>query len=215
MPQKSYQNYIKYKIMKANQGIERVYELLEQRNFADLCEEDKIYVRSVISEKEYNKLRRTLRDTEAFFGNTKEFKMTESGFSTLLSTEKKRITLIELLKRPVQLYKIAAALIVLMGLYSFIHLKTVRGKNEPLISNDTIYIYNSDTVYSKIVDTVRLLKAKIVFISNEKGTDTQGKLLSNAKYEYDHYKEICQGDRKKIIELAFNNNSSNDTLFKN
>jgi hypothetical protein len=201
--------------MKSNPGIERVYELLEQQNFEDLCKEDKIYVRSVISEKEYDKLRRTLRDTESLFGSTQEFKLNESGFSSLLSTVKKKSNLIELLKRPTQLYKIAAALIVLMGLYSFIHLKNVKGKNEPLISNDTIYIYNSDTVYSKIVDTVKLLKAKIVFISNEKGTDTQWKLLSNAKYEYDHFKETYPGNLNKIIEMAFNNNSSYDTLFKN
>jgi hypothetical protein len=215
MPQKNYLNYIKYEIMKANRFIERVYELLEKNDFTDLAEEDKIYVRSVISENEYNKLRRTLRDTEAFFGNTKEFKMAESGFNSLLSTEKKKNTLIKLLKRPIQLYKVAAALVVLLGIYSFIHLKNVQEKNSPLISNDTIYIYKIDTVYSKIVDTVKLLKQKIVYLSHDKDTDTQLKLLSNAKYEYDPDRKSYCDDIEKIMELAFNNSFSNDTLLKN
>jgi hypothetical protein len=52
-----------------------------------------------------------------------------------------------------------------------------------------------------------------VFISREKGLLTQDKLLSNAKYEYDQNKEICPNDIDKIVELVFNNNVFNDTLF--
>lgn len=199
--------------MKANQGVERVFELLEQFDFNELCEQDKIYVLSVITEKEYNNMRGTINDVGTFFNNSEDVNLNSSIYKSLINKNKHVNILLKLLKQPIQLYKVAASVIVLIGLYSLIHFTNLKEKSSPISSNDTIFIYNTDTIYSKFVDTVRLIKEKIVFISREQDLLTPDKLLSNAKYEYDHNKEICPNDIDKIIELGFNNNVSNDTLF--
>jgi hypothetical protein len=58
-----------------------------------------------------------------------------------------------ILKQPVQMYKVAAAIIVLTGLFSFVHFTNLHDQNSNSLSNDTIFIYKTDTVYSRILDT--------------------------------------------------------------
>jgi hypothetical protein len=200
--------------MKANQGVERVFELLEQFDFNELCEQDKIYVLSVITEKEYNNMRGTINDVGSFFTNSVDVNINSSIYKSLINKNKHVNILIKLLKRPIQIYKVAASAIVLIGLYSFFHLTNLKEKTSPITSNDTIFMYNTDTVYSKFVDTVRLIKQKIVFISREQDLLPSDKLLSNVEYEYDQNKEICPGDIDIIIELGFNNSVSNDTILE-
>jgi hypothetical protein len=200
--------------MKANQGVERVFELLEQFDFNELCEQDKIYVLSVITEKEYNNMRGTINDVGSFFTNSVDVNINSSIYKSLINKNKHVNILIKLLKRPIQIYKVAASAIVLIGLYSFFHLTNLKEKTSPITSNDTIFMYNTDTVYSKFVDTVRLIKQKIVFISREQDLLPSDKLLSNVEYEYDQNKEICPSDIDIIIELGFNNSVSNDTILE-
>ncbi|MGD0756314.1 MAG: hypothetical protein ABR927_14775 [Bacteroidales bacterium] len=201
--------------MKANQDVEKVYELLEQFDFNELSKQDKSYVLSIISVDEYNNLRSTLKNTERFFSNSEELTLSDSIYKSLILKSKNGNIILKFLKQPIQLYKVAASVIVFVGLYSFIHFTNLHEKNNTLASNDTIYIFKTDTLYSKFVDTVRLIKEKIVYLSREKDQVTPDKLLSNAKYECDSNKEICPNDIDKIKDLAFRNNVSNDTLFKN
>jgi hypothetical protein len=200
--------------MKANEEIERVYELMEKFDFNELCEQDKIYVLSVISEKEYINIRGTINEVGTFFTNSEDVNLNAAINKSLINKNKHVNILLKLLKQPIQLYKVAASIIVFIGLYSFIHFTNLKDKRSPISSNDTIFIYKTDTIYSKFVDTVRLIKEKIVFISREKDLVTPDKLLSNAKYEYDQNKEICPNDIDKIIEFSFNNSVSNDTLLR-
>jgi hypothetical protein len=215
MQQKNYLNFIKAKSMKANENMERVYELLEQFNFGELPAHDKSYILSVMSESEYTNLRSTLTDTEIFFANAEELNLNESLYKALINKRKNENFLIRVLKQPVQFYKVAASVLIILGLFSIFHYTNLNDNNKKKTSNDTIYIYKTDTVYSRFVDTVKLIKEKIVYITQKKEPDPSFKLLSAAKSDYDSSKEICPNDIDRIKAFVFNNNVSNDTLFKN
>jgi len=215
MQQKNCQNHLKNKSMKADQNMERMYELLEKFEFHELSDKDKNWVLSVMPISEYNNLRGTLTDVEMYFTNSEDLNLNPSIYKSLLSKRKKENNLLRLLKQPIQFYKIAASVLVIAAIYSVIHLTNLHEKNTPAISTDTIYIYKTDTVYSKFIDTVRMIKEKIVYVSHEKEPGTQSKLLSAAKNDYDCKKEICPGDIDRIKAFVYNNNVSNDTLFKN
>lgn len=200
--------------MEVNQNMGKVNDLLEQFDFNELSEQDKMYVLSVITEKEYNNMRGTINDVGTFFNNSEDVNLNSSIYKSLINKNKHVNILLKLLKQSIQLYKVAASVIVLIGLYSLIHFTNLKEKSSPISSNDTIFIYNTDTIYSKFVDTVRLIKEKIVFISREQDLLTPDKLLSNSKLEYDCNREICPNNVDRIKELAFNNNVSSDTLWK-
>ena len=87
--------------------------------------------------------------------------------SSLIALKKEQNIIIRFLKRPVQLYKVAATVIVLTGLFSFIHFTNLHEQNNNSLSNDTIYIYKTDTVYSRIIDTVKHIKEKVVYITRK------------------------------------------------
>jgi hypothetical protein len=197
--------------MKSNPDIERVYELLEQHDFNELSEKDKNQVLSMMTEKEYVNMRDTLKDTGNFFNDSEELILNDSLYKPLMNKSTNGNLLIMLLKKPVQIYKAAALALMIIGIYSIIHYSTLHNKNGVLALNDTIYVHKTDTVYSKLTDTVRIIKEKIIYISQEKD-HIKPAVLSTSTNIYDCSKEICPDDIDKIIELAINNNISRDTL---
>jgi hypothetical protein len=201
--------------MKANQSVERVYELIEQFEFTELSENDRTYVMSVMSVNEYNALRFTLKTTESVFNKSEELDLNESVYESIIKIHNKRNFFVKLMTLPVQLYKVAAILMILIGLYSYIHSFSPNYNQSLRLTNDTVFVYKTDTLYSKFIDTVTLIKEKIVYVSKEKANEHSGNLLSNARYEYDFKKEIGPEDIAKIKDLSFKNNISNDTLFYN
>lgn len=200
--------------MKANLSMERAYNLIEQFDFNDLAENDKIYVLSVMTEVEYINTRDTVKATEYLLANGSEIIPNDSLRNSVLNIIRKEKLIIKIERKSVKLYKVAAVIIILVGIFSIINYSNLHEKNNPLTFNDTIIIHKTDTVYSKLVDTVRLIKEKIVYIAREKIATPPAKLLSTAKNECDRSKGICPEDIDRILELAFNHNVSSDTLFK-
>jgi hypothetical protein len=200
--------------MEVNQNMDKVNELLEQFDFNELSEQDKMYILSIMSEIEYINMRDTLKDTENFFAQSVDLNPNDSLYEFLMNNSKNENRFIKFLKHPIQLYKVAASIVIVLGIYSFFHYSNPQGKNSLLALHDTIFINKIDTVYSKIVDTVKVIKEKIVYIPKERDLIASVKLLSNSKLEYDCNREICPNNVDKIKELAFNNNVSSDTLWK-
>lgn len=198
--------------MKANQDMERIYELLEKSDFNDLSEKDRTYILSVMTADDYIKQRETLKDIEVFFSDVDSPELNQSVFESLPDLKQEENGIIRFLKKPVKLYKVAAAIIVLTGLFSFIHFTNLHEQKNNSLSNDTIYIYKTDTIYSRIVDTVRQIKEKVVYITRTKDPESSSFLLMTAKNDFDSInpKEI---DRNK--SLVYNNSVSNDTVIKN
>lgn len=201
--------------MKANPFLERVYELLEQFDFKELSDEDRIFVMSEMSEEEYINLRQTLKTTEAFFSSSKEPDLNESLLTSLINIKHKPNIIIKILNQPVKLYQLAASVILILAIYTVKQYSDLPGKNSELPKNDTIYIQKTDTVYSKLADTVKIIKEKIIYISGKKSNEIHDKLLSTATYYLDSSKLLYPNHTDSIKEFNVNDNLSHDTLYKN
>ena len=201
--------------MKSNLYFEAVYELLEQFDFKELSEKDRNYVLSGMTENEYYNLRSALKSTETFFSNSSEPVINDSLLNSIISTNHKPNILIKILNQPVRFYQLAASIILLLGLYTIKQYSDIPDKNLTLPSNDTIYIQKIDTVYSKLADSIRILKNKIIYISSERDNNTQDQLLSVATHQFDSSELVCPNSVYRINELAFEKNISKDTLFMN
>jgi hypothetical protein len=199
--------------MKANRNYEDVYELLEQFDFNELSDKDRNYVLSIMTRDEYISLRSTLKDTKTLYSNSPEIALDNSIYNSLINKSNKKNIIIKILMHPVKLYQVAALIILIFGIYAIIQYSVLPEKNKPLAVIDTIYLHKTDTVYSKLIDTVRIIKEKIVYVSKDKSINNPPKLLSITKYKFDCNKEICPNDIDRIKELTFNNNISIDTLF--
>jgi hypothetical protein len=107
---------------------------------------------------------------------------------------------------------VAATIVVLTGLFSFVHLTNLHDQNSKALSNDTIYIYKTDTIYSRIVDTVRQIKEKVVYITQKKEPESKSYLLMTAKNEFD---SIQPNDYDRIKGFVMKDSSAKDTLINN
>jgi hypothetical protein len=209
--------------MKANTYLERVYELLEQFDFNELSENDRIYILSKMTEKEYINMRSTIKDTETFFSNSSEPNINVSLLSSIINTNHKPNILIKILNQPVKFYQLAASIVLILAIYTIKQYSDFPDKNSILPLHDTIFIQKTDTiypkladtVYSKLVDTVKSIKEKIIYISREKDTNTHVKLLSTTAYVFDSSKVVLKKTTDSIKELSFIKDVSSDTLFKN
>lgn len=209
--------------MKANTYFERIYELLEQFDFNELSERDRIYVLSKIDEEEYINMRSTIKDTEIFFSNSGEPNINDSLLSSIINTNHKPNTLIKILGQPVKLYQLAASIVLILAIYTIKQYSNFPDKNSTLPLHDTIFIQMTDsihpkladTVYSKLVDTVKSINEKILYIHREKDTNTLVKLLSTTAYVFDSSKVVFAKTTDSIKELTFIKDVSSDTLLKN
>jgi hypothetical protein len=212
--------------MKANPYSEIVYELLEQFDFNELSEKDRTYVLSNMSEKEYINMRSSIKDIETFFSNSSEPNINVSLLSSIIITNHKPNIFKNILNKPVKFYQLAASIVLILAIYAIYAIKQnsdFPNKNSGLPLHDTIFIQKTDsmdpkladTVYSKLVDTVKSIKEKIIYISREKDTDTHVKLLSKTAYVFDSSKIFFKISTDSIKELTFIKDVSSDTLFKN
>jgi len=198
--------------MKVNQNMARVYELLEQFDWNELSEQDKSYILALMSDIEYIDMRNTLKETKNLFGHEAEPTFNDSFHTASINNNREENIFIKLLKQPIQLYKVVASVAFIIGIYSVIYYFNPQKKNDLSAFSDTILIHKTDTVYSRVIDTVRIIKEKIVYIPQMKSMDSPMKLMSNSKNEYDCKIDICPNDIDEIKELAYNNNASGDTL---
>ena len=209
--------------MKANTYLERVYELLEQFDFNELPENDRIYVLSKMAEDEYINMRSTIQDTETFFSNSSEPEISVSLLSSIIRTNHKPNLLIKILNQPVKFYQLAASIALLLAIYAIKQYSDLPIKNSALPLYDTLFIQKTDTVYpkstdtisSKLADTVKFIKEKIINISGEKGINNQAKLLSTTAYVSDSTNIVYPKTTDYIKELTITKDVSRDTLFKN
>jgi hypothetical protein len=198
--------------MTTDQNVERMYELLEQFDFDELSAQDKKYVLSILTEAEYVNMRGTLKDTKNFFIHAEEPSLEDSLYESLIDKRGIKNVIIRLLKQPIQLYKIAATIVILSGIYFIIHYFNPIEKGNELAFCDTIYVHRTDTVYSKIADTVRVIKEKIVFVSSSKELAMSSQVLPDSAGDSDCKKNICPHDIDEINSLTQSNQFSKDIL---
>jgi hypothetical protein len=200
--------------MKTDLYFEKVYELLEQSDFKDLPEKDRIYVLSGLTESEFNEMRGALQETEAFFSNACEPVINGSLLNSTGINSKSNF-LIKLLNRPVKFYQLAASILLILGLLIIKQYSDSPVKNSAIPVRDTLNIDKSDSLSSKLADTVKNIREKIVFISRKNNTNNSNEILSTAKFAFDSDNFITSSNIARIRQLPLYGDTSGETLYKN
>jgi len=197
--------------MAANQLIEKVYELLEQYDFNELSEMDKDLVLSGISEAEYTNMRAIINNTVDFF-NTSVDPVPDFAFQQSLMTKGgSGNVLIKILTKPVQLYQVAAIIIVLIGIFSILDLYKIQDQRRILASVKSTSAKETDTVYSRLTDTVQIIKEKIIYVHSRGNVAEYDKYVPNSKKINDCKKELCPDDIEEITKSSSKNQFSKDS----
>jgi hypothetical protein len=201
--------------MEDNGKMAQVYELLEQSDFKDLSENDQKFVLSVMSETEYNQMRLTIGNVEAYFDQNQDM---EPGKLELNNTGVKK-NLIQFVRRPVPLYQVAASILILLGLFfAYNHYQTPKPESM-LALNNTIPMHKTDTIYLKITDTVRVVVEKLVYITPSVLDTSTSLMASNESKiavttELNCDKNLCPDDVEIIQSMGTNKATSLDSVLK-
>ena len=186
MQQKNYQRNTKF-IMESNKNIEKVYELIEQYDFAELSEPDRLLVLSVITESQYSEMRKTVDDLKLDLKSDiePEINIPEIGKSNSDS----RIR--QLLNYRIKFYQVAASVaIIISTFFMFQHLN----KN-----NTDQMIAKSDAVIIQQIDFSRQKENDLITYSNSR-TDCDNSL--------------CLSEMEDIIAMNSRNTIKNDSTTK-
>lgn len=188
--------------MENNKAIEKVYELIEKLNFNELSKDERDFVLNHISEKEYNDIRSTLGDTQHYFANYPEETQMRKTYS-----------LKNILSYRIEIYKIAAALLVLLGIGLLLSKSFTPLPSNIIASVDTVYIDHTDTIYIETHDTIKIVREKIIYRDMEKVSQTDH-LASNESTAIEKSLEctrkICPDDLDQINNLSGRNDFSQD-----
>ncbi len=197
-------------IMNLEEQIGRVYDFIEEYDFVDLSESQKSIVLGVMSEMEYVQMR-------AAVVNTRNYLVDEVApdLKTASFVRNERLDrFIYLMKTPIPLYRVAVLIVVIFSSFLAFKLMVNDIRAPEIASVKTSQVLNIDTVYITLVDTLEILKEKIVYIEKNQPIVDEKSINVPAIFELDCKTEICPNDIEQLKNLAYNNKISNDTLLK-
>lgn len=190
--------------MENEKGLERIYEFIENYNFDELSEFEKEIVFRHISEDEYTNMRITITDTKNLF----EKLPIESGQS-----QKNKLG--TLFRHPVELYKVAASIVLLVGI-GFVLTKAISTQDSGLISMvDTVYVKQIDTLIIEKWDTMEVVKEKVVYREKPEKETKSAYIkitLEETNTTTDCSKNLCPDDIATINKVKANGSISRDTV---
>jgi len=205
MLQKNYQNSTKTKAMN-EQNIEKIYDWIEQFNFDELLSEQKEFVLENMSRQEYDDMRSTISDTKNLFANV-----------TIPAEKEKIRPLRKIMTKTLELYKVAASIIVLLGISSFCFKAYYSHNQAEKILIDTVFVTKMDTIIIEKNDTVEIVKEKTVY--NDKDEINQDNFsndnVSFAQTEPLSTLNISQDDIKILSRNKTTGNISKDSSLSN
>jgi hypothetical protein len=182
------------------QNIEKIYDLVEKFHFDSLSKTDKATVLQHFSIEEYNNLRSTIIETNNYF---KSITLGEK------STWQNKIR--HIAHTSVELYKIAATILVIIGLW-YVFSEWGNSTQPPLIAMaDTVFVQKTDTVILKVTDTIERVKVVYNQAFNHDNAHLDY-LKEEEKYSSarDCAINMCPGDIQKLSETGSRNDISND-----
>ena len=190
-----------------NNDVEKAYELLEQYDFSELTQENKLFILSVMSENQYTEMRAAIYKVNNLIKPDIEARIYMS--QNLNQKESNKIS--KFLNYPVQIYKIAASIAILTAGYLLIQ-KSNQNSTDKLISNNkTITVHVTDTVYRQVYDTVKIVENKVLAIDSGTNLKDKNELTDRSEEDINCDKELCPNDVAKIISLNNKNNISSDS----
>lgn len=188
---------------------EKAYQLIESYDFNDLSADDKKFILSLMSENEFNEIRNTHSDLSGHFEDDIEPVERIPG---IVSNRKSKF--IHTLTYPVQLYKVAASIILLFSVYIGYQRAHREIETNLIAQADTLIIHKTDTVFQTIYDTVIIKEDNHSF-----AYQTNNKIDVNANPNEptqltDCREEICPDEIQAITSLTKNNSLSGDAGLK-
>jgi hypothetical protein len=188
--------------MKTEQHMEKIYDLVERFDFNDLSEDDKEFILRNITVEEFENMRSTIKDTTLLFSKYPEFE-----------SKKNQIGFRKIAFYPVELYKIAAGILIILGTMFFVSQRN-NSKPQNLIAGiDTVFVKKTDTVVVYVGDTiVRMKEFRSDKVSSVKKTEMTYSRNNNQtnNYKIDCTKELCPDDIRKLNALKTRNDLSED-----
>jgi hypothetical protein len=168
--------------MKREDATIRIYDLIEQFDFDELPEKERLKVLQSISEKEYRAMRDTLLETAALF--QKEVTMPAEDH-----TRPWRKFLIY----PIEFYKVAAVFLLAAGIGMGIIAFHSSGNNELLARTDTLFVDKTDTVY--------IIKKEKVYLTTGIGLQKAVQVSGTPAiyYKVESESDPNQPDCKKVL----------------
>ena len=193
--------------MSNEQNIEQIYDLLEQFDFEQLTESQKKLVLTEMTCEEYQAMRSTIAGTKSFFDK-----------HTTKVSDTKHFNFKKILIFPIQFYKVAAAVLILINL-SFMLGRLSNTTSQNLIAKaDTIFVEKIDTIFAIQRDTLRIIKqvsSKIPLQLISQNINVGNHIeLENEKPRFDCSQVICPEDIETINGHKSENNFSNDSILK-
>ena len=195
MPLENYLNIIKISIMEKEKDLQKVYDLIELFDFKELQESDKSFVRHHISEDEYDIMRSTLKDTREIFRKIPE-PMAHEKYNTF----------IKIARYPVELYKIVAIIVLLIG-FGIILTKARTFEQQELLAM-------IDTVYIDKTDTVEIIRETIIYkdLPVDQNLIPPANITLETTYkENDCSSELCPDDIESFLRTKYKGDFSNDS----
>jgi hypothetical protein len=197
--------------MTTDQNLEKIYQLVEQFDFDELPDAGKSFVLTQMSGNEYRDMRETIKDSKKYFAGNPEIQPDDSILKSI-SNKYKKNNFIRTLNYPLQFYKVAASILIILGITFMVFYKSNPGIYSQLAIHDTVYIRKTDTVISKIKDTIQIVKSIIIYSVKKSETISSKKLLADITHNADCSKEICPSDVERITSLTGKNNISRDSF---
>jgi len=193
-----------------NTRIEKAYDLLEQFDFTELSEEEKLDILSVMTESQYNEMRKTIHDMKVVLDKDIEPLTGVNGISRYTAKSK----FLRFIQYPVQLYQVAASIALILLTYFIIQKTDQNSITRVLANNDTVFVYQMDTVYTTVYDTVRI--REIAAPGHLKYSKKPGnkKPKINTAPTADCNRELCPNEVGKITVLNKTNNMARDSALK-
>jgi hypothetical protein len=186
--------------MKAKKEFEKIYDLMEMFDFDDLTDNEKELVRQTLSEEEYNTMRSTIKDTRSFFSKP-DF------------PEEKKSPVKKIISYPVELYKVAAVILLLAGIGFIISRGRIESHDMKLASADTVFIEKTDTIIVAFTDTVERIKEKIIYKDALHTTTSAMSIVSlpeSVPGKDDCLKQLCPDEIQRVTGLKGENDLSAD-----
>jgi hypothetical protein len=195
--------------MISDKKTEKAFELAEQFEFMELSDKDKKYILSVMTEEEYNDLRKAIFVLPNYF--VKDIEPVTNIPQLALRHKKNQLK--DLIFYPLQFYKVAASIIITFLIFSVYHHMNETQNSELIAQSDTVFIHRTDTVFQILHDTVWVVEKKNNFPKQSLvKNNTLENEITRSSYNKD---DLHPDDVEKIIAMTNNNCLANDSVLKN
>lgn len=198
--------------MEDNNKIEKVYELIEQYEFAQLSDTEKRYVLSIMSECEYMQMRQTIAQVKSLFEY--DIEPINNIPDNLYQNRGGVSNLKRLVNYPVKLYQVAASIAIILATFILYQYSGKGNESQMLVNNDTVFIRHVDTVYTKIYDTIRVIYKKAEYAPSYMARVEKSNLPIQSTSKIDCKKELCPNEVEDITMMNGKNSISTDSTIR-